>query len=168
MFSTSFSSFSKNMLCTLCYLIEFKLRKTFFFVIILVIVCSCNTKIFGISFALVFNAESSAIAVSFFVFVFFLRLHCNAKSFAIAIILFFFFFTATNQDGLTKVACWIFYVCYARRVWLNSDTLKKGYVWNNNCHDFSKRFEISNLFEFLSGLIQTCSKAGVLQKVITV
>ena len=98
------------MLYTLCYLIEFKLRKTFFFVIILVIVCSCNTKIFGISFALVFNAESSAIAVSFFVFVFFLRLHCNAKSFAIAIIFFFFFFSilAVFLDGLVKVFLSVF------------------------------------------------------------
>ena len=88
MFSTSFSSFSKNMLCTLCYLIEFKLRKTFFFVIILVIVCSCNTKIFGISFALAFNTESSAIAVSFFVF--FLRLHVTQK--VLQLPLFYFFF----------------------------------------------------------------------------
>ena len=97
------------MLCTLCYLIEFKLRKTFFFVIILVIVCSCNTKIFGISFALAYNAESSAIAVSFFVFVFFLRLHCNAKSFAIAIIFFFFFsILAVFLDGLVKVFLSVF------------------------------------------------------------
>ena len=60
----------------------------------------------------------------------------------------FFSFTTANLDGLTKAACWIFYVCYARRVWLNSDTLEKGYVSNNNCHEFSKQFGISNRFEF--------------------
>ena len=79
------------MLYTLCYLIEFKLRKTFFFVIILVIVCSCNTKIFGISFALAYNAESSAIAVSFFVFVFFLRLHVTQKLLQLPLFFSFFF-----------------------------------------------------------------------------
>ena len=109
MFSTSFSSFSKNMLYTLCYLIEFKLRKTFFFVIILVIVCSCNTKIFGISFALAYNAESSAIAVSFFVFVFFLRLHVTQKLLQLPLFFSFFFsILAVFLDGLVKVFLSVF------------------------------------------------------------
>ena len=98
------------MLYTLCYLIEFKLRKTFFFVIILVIVCSCNTKIFGISFALVFNAESSAIAVSFFVF-FFSFCVCIVTQKVLQLPLFFSFFfsiLAVFLDGLVKVFLSVF------------------------------------------------------------
>ena len=36
---------------------------------------------------------------------------CNTKSFVIVVIFFFFFFSTVNLDGLTKLACQIFYIC---------------------------------------------------------
>ena len=41
----------------------------------------------------------------------FLRLRETQKAFAMAIIFFSLFFPTTNLDGLTEVACRIFFVC---------------------------------------------------------
>ena len=71
-------------------------------------------------FAFACNAKSFVIPIIAF--------PCNAKRFAVAIIFFSFFFSTENLDRLTKVACRMFQICYARRVWPNSDTLENGFV----------------------------------------
>ena len=45
------------------------------------------------------------------IYIMLISLGFNAKSFAIAIAFFPLFFPKANLDGLTKVACRIFYIC---------------------------------------------------------
>ena len=44
--------------------------------------------------------------------------------------IFSFLFSTTNLEALSKFACQIFYICQARRVWLNSVKLEERYVRN--------------------------------------
>ena len=59
----------------------------------------------------------------------FIAFACNTKSFAISIF-FHLFFSIANLDGLAKVACRVFQVCLATRVWLNLGIVEKLYVTN--------------------------------------
>ena len=54
----------------------------------------------------------------------------NVKSFAMTINLLFLVFSVANLNRLMKVSCRIFCICWATRLWLNSDTLEKSYVRN--------------------------------------
>ena len=54
----------------------------------------------------------------------------STKNRAIAIIFLSLFFPTANLNRPTKVICRILYICWARKVWLNSDRLEKRSVTN--------------------------------------